>query len=135
MKLTENFKLKEFINSRFYKEHQKVIDEIFEDNKEQVLPNIQELANNLQVLRDYCGLPISINIAFRPIWWEIRQGRSGNSQHVLGKAADIVIKGFAPKDTYALIEYLIGKGMMKDGGLGKYDTFTHYDVREKHARW
>tara|TARA_R110000850_G_scaffold6460_2_gene25200 strand:+ start:420 stop:827 length:408 start_codon:yes stop_codon:yes gene_type:complete len=135
MKLTKNFSLDEFIKSRFYGESQECINEIFEDNKEQLLPNIQELANNLQVIRDYCGVPISINIAFRPVWWELKQGRSGNSQHCLGKAADIVIQGYTPKDTYLLIEQLIGKGVVKDGGLGKYETFTHIDIRGKHARW
>tara|TARA_R110000796_G_scaffold70457_1_gene160257 strand:- start:2049 stop:2456 length:408 start_codon:yes stop_codon:yes gene_type:complete len=135
MKLTENFSLDEFIKSRFYGENQECVNEIFEDNREQLLPNIQELANNLQVIRDYCGSPISINIAFRPVWWEIRQGRSGNSQHCLGKAADIVIQGYTPTETYVLIEKLIGEGLIKDGGLGKYNTFTHIDVRGKHARW
>jgi len=136
MKLTNNFSLKEFIHSRFYKEHQDVINEIYEDNQDEILPNIIELAEQLQIVRDYIDLPISINIAYRPKWWEIKQGRSGNSQHCLGKGADIVIDDFPAEDVYNLFKFLIERGDIKQGGLGKYKSFTHYDIRSSgKARW
>ena len=58
-----------------------------------------------------------------------------SSQHVLGKAADIVVKGLEPKLVYEIIEDLIDKGDMLQGGLGLYDTFVHYDIRKTKARW
>ena len=135
MKLTDNFYLKEFTESKFFGKHQNRVLESFKQDENILLHNFTILANQLQILRDYTGLPIKINIAYRPKWWELQQGRSGSSQHVLGKAADIVIQGMKPKDTYALVEYLIGKGVLKIGGLGNYKSFTHIDIRDNKARW
>ncbi len=128
MKLTENFELKEFIVSRFYNEEQqeRVLSD-FESNKTELLPNIQKLANQLQVLRDYFDSPIIINIAYRPKWYELEKGRSGNSKHVLGLAADFNVKGKSTQEVREAIETLISKGDMLQGGLGKYSTFVHYD--------
>lgn len=135
MKLTKNFDLSEFIYSDFYNPSQqkKVLKSFDEDDS--IFFNIQKLANNLQVLRDYIGKPISINISYRPLWWELKQGRSGNSQHVLGKAADIVIKGMSTKEVHDTIEMLIERGDMLQGGLGLYNSFVHYDIRKTRARW
>lgn len=136
MRLTKNFELKEFIKSRFFNEEtqKKVIQDVFK-NEDVILPNIVKLANQLQVLRDYFGKPIIINIAYRPKWYELEKGRSGNSKHVLGIAADFNVKGKTPKEVREAIEELILKGDMLQGGLGKYGTFVHYDIRENKARW
>ncbi len=135
MKLTNNFYLKEFIESRFFGDDQDRVLMSYKEDEDTLLPNLLKLSEQLQILRDYTGLPISVNIAYRPKWWELKQGRSGNSQHVLCKAADIVIQGLKPFETYSLIEYLIDKGVLKIGGLGSYKSFTHLDIRENKARW
>ena len=128
MKLTENFHLKEFIVSRFYNDEQqeRVLSD-FESNKTELLPNIQKLANQLQVLRVHFNSPIIINIAYRPKWYELEKGRSGNSKHTLGIAADFNVKGKSTKEVREAIEDLIKKGEMLQGGVGKYNTFVHYD--------
>ena len=136
MRLTKNFELNEFIRSRFFDEKtQKKVLESFEENKDVLLPNIQKLANQLQVLRDYFNSPIIINIAYRPKWYELEKGRSGNSKHTLGIAADFNVKNKTPKEVREAIEELILKGEILQGGLGKYDTFVHYDIRGNRARW
>jgi uncharacterized protein YcbK (DUF882 family) len=136
MKLTANFSLEEFIESKFYDaETQRKVWESFEKDKDILLPKIQKLANQLQYVRDYLGVPIHINIAYRPKWYELLKGRSGNSKHCLGEAADIRCNEVAPFHLYDLIEDLISKGEMLQGGLGKYKTFTHYDIRKTKARW
>lgn len=128
MKLTKNFELKEFIVSRFYnKEQQERVLSDFESNKTELLPNIQKLANQLQVLRVHFNSPIIINIAYRPKWYELEKGRSGNSKHTLGIAADFNVKGKSTKEVREAIEDLIKKGDMLQGGVGKYNTFVHYD--------
>jgi len=136
MKLTENFKLSEFLESRFYNSRQqaKVLAD-FEKNKSVLLPNIQKLANNLQILRDYFGESISINIAFRPKWYELEKGRSGNSKHTLAIAADFIVNNKTTQEVREAIELLILKGEMLQGGLGKYNTFIHWDFRGTKARW
>ena len=55
-------------------------------------------------------------------------GGAVKSLHMRGKAADIVVKGVSPAKVQ---QYL------KDhlGGMGKYKTFTHVDVRGYVARW
>ena len=101
----------------------------------EVLINIQKLANQLQILRNKVGVSVKINSAYRCIKHNKSIGGVSNSQHVLGKAADVVINGFKAAKTFDLISELIDKGDMLQGGLGSYNTFTHYDIRKTKARW
>ncbi len=138
MQLTKNFKLDEFLNSKFYDiDDQCEVFNSYEESSDILFCNIERLARNLQVLRDYLDTSIIINIAYRPVWYEKKQGRSGNSQHCLALAADIKAKGVKPHKVHAAIEHLILNGEMEQGGLGKYDTFTHYDIGKNNIkrRW
>lgn len=135
VQLAKNFYLSEFIFSDFYSPLiQKKVIEAFESDLE-LMQNCQALADNLQVLRDYLGSPISINISYRPKFWELKQGRSGKSQHVKAWAADIVCDDYSPAQVADAIDQLIDDGKMKEGGLGRYNSFTHYDIRGFKARW
>tara|TARA_R110002153_G_scaffold235718_1_gene389104 strand:+ start:887 stop:1201 length:315 start_codon:yes stop_codon:yes gene_type:complete len=100
-----------------------------------VLANIEDLAEELQVVRQVVESPIAINSGYRCYSHNKAVGGAKSSQHLLGKAVDIVIKGHKPNDTHSLLELLIKDGVILEGGLGKYNTFTHYDIREKKARW
>lgn len=134
-KLTKNFKLSEFLISDFFdeKSQSKVLKEFKDDINLHF--NIQKLACNLQILRDELKVPIKINIAYRPVFWELKQKRSGNSKHTLAIAADIVVEGYEPDVVAETIESLIIEGKLLEGGIGVYNTFVHYDVRETKARW
>lgn len=123
MRLTKNFTKREFKSKDGYA------------MPDDVLANIKELASNLQVLRDFLGEPIRINSAYRSPAHNKAIGGVKNSQHVLGRAADIKVRDIETKDLYLIIESLIIDGKMKDGGLGLYDTFVHYDIRGSKARW
>lgn len=101
----------------------------------EVLFNIQKLANQLQVLRDYLGKSIKVNSGYRSPSHNKSIGGVKNSQHVLGKAADIVVKGIKPQELALIIERLIDNGEMLQGGIGIYNSFVHYDIRKKKARW
>ena len=136
MKLTKNFRLEEFINSRFYDaDSQKKVWEEFGKHESELLPKIQKLANQMQTLRDYLCTPIIINIAYRPLFWELKQGRSGTSKHIQGIACDIITKTHSPKEVHDSIEFLITEGSILQGGLGVYPNFVHYDYRGRRARW
>ena len=136
MKLTENFSLLEFIDSRFFNEAEKKrAKESYEENKFELEPNLITLVDNLQTLRDHLEARIDINISYRPKWYELSRGRSGKSQHVPLKAADISVIGWTPGDVANEIEALIKAGKMTEGGVGRYKTFTHYDIRGTAARW
>lgn len=98
--------------------------------------NIAELALQLEVIRAHFNAPVKINSGYRsPEYNATIPGSSKNSQHTLGKAADIVIEGVSPDEVADAIEFLISTGMMKEGGVGRYNTFTHYDIRGTRARW
>lgn len=99
-----------------------------------VLNNIDMLASNLQTLRHHIGIPIHINSGWRTPEHNKKVGGLPNSQHLLGKAADLRTN-LTPKELHAAIEELILEGRMMEGGLGLYDTFVHYDIRGTKARW
>jgi uncharacterized protein YcbK (DUF882 family) len=136
MKLTKNFSLSEFeCNCGNFSLSE------FECNcgcemPDEVLVNIKELAIQLQYIREYLNEPIKLTNAYRcQKHNDSIKGSSNNSQHILGKAADIKIKTILPSIVYDLIEDFVKKGYIKQGGVGKYKTFTHYDIRGYKARW
>jgi uncharacterized protein YcbK (DUF882 family) len=122
MKLTNNFNLNEFNKHNF-------------PLTETILRNIQELAKNLQVLRDEVKKPIKITSGYRDSSFNKKIGGATQSRHITGQAADLKIEGYTPKQVAAIIEKLIAAGKMKQGGLGIYSTWIHYDVRGTKARW
>lgn len=115
------------------------IDE-FKSNDGAVMPpdvakNIQELAKNLQVIRDYFNLPMEITSGWRSPAHNAKIGGAKNSQHIYGRAADFKIKGKSPMEIAKAIEQLITLGRIKQGGVGIYPTWIHYDIRGSKARW
>ena len=123
MKLTKNFNKSEFES----KDGSDMPNEVFY--------NIQKVSNQLQFLRDYLGRSIVVNSAYRSPEHNAAIGGVKNSQHVLGKASDIVVNGLSTIEVYNAIEELINKGDMLQGGLGLYNSFVHYDIRGTKARW
>jgi len=123
MKLTANFSLSEF--------ECKCGCEM-PDN---VLENVKLLAENLQMLRMFIKQPIKVNSAYRCLSHNQNIGSKNTSQHTLGKAADIVVKELKPNEVADIAEQLMDKGLFKIGGVGRYKTFTHIDIRGKKARW
>lgn len=125
MKLTKNFNRSEFE----CKDGTQMTENQFK--------NIQELAKNLQVLRDELDEPIHITNAYRSPAHNAAVGGSKNSQHTLGKAADIYVESLKPKELAKVIERLIEEGKMSEGGIGIYSKqkFLHYDIRGEKARW
>ena len=101
----------------------------------EVFNNVIELAESLEVLRAHFNAPVTINSAWRTATYNRKVGGSVNSQHLSGKASDVVVSGVPPEEVANAIEFLIECGLMKEGGVGKYDTFTHYDIRGTKARW
>lgn len=101
----------------------------------EVFNNVIEVAENLEVLRAHFNTPVNINSAYRSPVYNRSVGGAVNSQHLSGKAADVVMDGITPSEVADAIEFLIDVGLMKEGGVGRYDTFTHYDIRGTKARW
>lgn len=123
MKLSPNFLLSEFASHD---------DAPFPPD---VLTNLQELAKNLQVLRDYLNTSLKINSGYRSPAHNKAVGGAQFSQHVQGKAADISSNKYTPEQIHAAILYLIREGKMAQGGCGIYNSWVHYDTRGTAARW
>ena len=90
-----------------------------------------ELIIVVQDVRDYFGQPVRINSGCRCPKHNAAIGGSKNSQHLFGKAADIVVLGVFAWD---VDEYLKDKYPDKYG-IGRYSGWTHIDVRAGKARW
>jgi uncharacterized protein YcbK (DUF882 family) len=123
MQLTENFSLHEFDCN----DGTPVPDEL--------LHNVESLAGQLQILRDYLKEPVRINSAYRHANYNKRIGGAPDSMHVRAMAADITVKSKTPKQVKAIIERLIKAKKLKFGGIGLYAGFVHVDIREAYARW
>lgn len=88
-----------------------------------------ELIRVLQAVRDHYGVPVTINSGFRSVQHNAAVGGAPNSQHILGKAADFVVRGVSPADVFRMLD------KTHPGGLGRYNTFTHIDTRSARVRW
>lgn len=97
--------------------------------------NVRELCENLEVLRAFLSEPLTITSGYRSKAHNKAVGGVENSQHLTAKASDIVAAQSTPGKVHGAIQYLIKHGRMKEGGLGKYNSFTHYDIRGYKARW
>lgn len=100
-----------------------------------VLKNLTNLAKQLEALRNAINMPIRIISGFRSREHNVKIGGAVNSFHVMGMAADIQVKGMTPTQVAKAIELLIKDGKMKQGGLGVYRTWVHYDTRGTLSRW
>ena len=124
MKLTKNFQLEEFA----CKDGTPVPEKFY--------PNVTELAQNLQVLRNHIGESLIVSgSGYRTKSHNKKVGGAPKSQHLTASAADVSAKNFSPVQLGEAIETLIAEGKMKQGGLGVYTTFVHYDIRGTKARW
>jgi len=124
MRLTENFSSREFDCKDGTKVPSKFMD------------NCKEVAENLQILRNALGVPVSITgSGYRTPAHNKKVKGAANSQHLTCSAADINAVGYTPKLLASKIELLICEGKMKQGGIGVYANFVHYDIRGTKARW
>lgn len=123
MDVSKNFKLEEFN----CKDGTPVPDSMKE--------TIGQLAAELEKIRKNVGKPIIINSGYRTKEYNTKIGGSPNSQHLLGKAADIRVKGMGSLLLWRVIKRMMDDGLIKQGGLGYYETFVHYDIRGTEARW
>lgn len=95
-----------------------------------------KLLEILEAIREHFDRPVRITSGARcwnrhsEIYRELGQEPTKNSQHLFGRAADIVVDGVPPIVVQELCEDI---GVP---GLGKYDDFTHIDTRSgRKARW
>lgn len=88
------------------------------------------LITTLQNLRDFFEQPVIVKSGSRCLKHNKYVGGSPKSQHLEGKAADIVVENIPAK---VVQEWCIDNGVP---GVGQYEDRTHIDVRSYDmARW
>lgn len=86
----------------------------------------------LQWFRDRLGKPVVIHSGYRCNEHNNEISGSPQSQHLVGNAADVTCLGETIDD---LAEFAEQIPYFNGGGIGKYDTHLHVDVRDGPARW
>lgn len=92
------------------------------------------LVNALEELRVLVKRPIKILSGYRCVKNNAEAGGGKNSQHLYGKASDIIIEGMTVPQMY---EAAMQVHDFFEGGIGVYpdNGFVHVDVRLGKARW
>ena len=94
----------------------------------------EKLIEYLEKIRSHFNAPITITSPYRCPTHNARIGGAVGSRHSKGDAADIVVKGVAPRD---VAKYAESIGIM---GIGLYETssdghFVHIDTRDYRSFW
>ena len=93
--------------------------------------NLSQHFNREEFACNHCGEPVVINSGYRCPTHNRNVGGAARSTHVQGTAGDVKVVNVAPSRVHA---YLI-KRYPNKYGIGKYNTFTHIDMRPTPARW
>lgn len=88
-----------------------------------------DLLLHLEKLREKTG-PLVVNSGYRCPVHNRNVGGARASQHLKGTAADLRGVNMSPSDVHAQ-----ANNVFYGGGVGKYRTFTHVDVRGHKSRW
>lgn len=88
-----------------------------------------ELMELLEDIRLFFNAPVHVTSGVRCPKYNEKVGGSSLSQHMYGRAADIVVDGVEPEKVADLAVRLGA------GGVGRYSHFTHVDTRSSIARW
>ena len=95
----------------------------------------RHLAWVLQLIRDEIGASIRINSGYRCPAYNKKVGGAPQSLHVKGMAADLACDAVSPEELADTVEDLMKQALIPNGGLGRYNTFTHVDIRHTPERW
>jgi uncharacterized protein YcbK (DUF882 family) len=109
IQITEHFNSKEFV-PKSWKSPKFVIN--------------RKLVEMLEMLRVDVGRPVVVTSGYRSPEHQKAIGGIANSQHLLGRAADVSIKGYT-------VDQIANVGLMLGfGGIGRYhkDNFVHLDI-------
>lgn len=115
LQLSPHFRLREFASK---------------DGSDKVLVD-DDLVFLLEQIREAAGGAVTINSAYRSPAHNAAVGGVSSSQHLYGRAADIVVSGASPLLVGQIAEYYLDRR----GGIGVYQTFTHVDTRAIRSRW
>jgi hypothetical protein len=94
-------------------------------------PSLLAVVKVADEARHRLGRALRINSAYRNAAYNKAIGGASASIHMKGGALDLV---GSPATLVSILETMRKEGVFK-GGIGRYKTFTHVDVRGKNADW
>ena len=92
----------------------------------------ETLIRAMDYVRSKYGAPLRINSGYRTEEHNRKVGGVPNSTHRGGMACDVHIDSQEMGDK---LEELFTDFLGEDVGIGKYNSFRHFDVRGHRARW
>jgi hypothetical protein len=94
-------------------------------------PSLLAVTKVADEARHRIGRPLRINSAYRSPAYNRAISGASKSIHVLGGALDL---SGSPATLHKILTQMRREGLFR-GGIGKYRTFVHVDVRGKNADW
>lgn len=85
----------------------------------------------LEDIRTHFNKPIAVTSAYRCYRHNEKVGGKPASQHLTGRAADIIVRSHPSEEVFAYVT----ERWPDEFGFGSYATFTHIDSRGTKARW
>lgn len=96
------------------------------------IAELQALTRNvLQPLRDALGLPIFVSSGFRSARVNKAVGGASTSQHRLGQAADITVRGMTSRE---VCERIVALGLPFDQLIEEFGRWVHVSHGPRHRR-
>ena len=130
IQITPHFALSEFACREKVAEDQWIIHPV----PQGLIPNLWELCERLEIVREKVGQPIHVLSGWRSEEVNRRCGGARLSQHLKAKAADIYVDGLPAAELHGIVLGLIRDGTLRDGGVGFYPAnanragWVHYDI-------
>lgn len=107
------------------------LEKLPKPQQDEIIKNLTQLAVLIQreVRPRFGNKPIIINSGWRGVQLNKEIGGASRSQHLFGRAADIVVVGVGFKQVQRTLDPIW------PGGLGYGHGFTHLDIRPQRARF
>jgi zinc D-Ala-D-Ala carboxypeptidase len=121
MNLTPNFTLEEMTRSMYA-----IRNDIDNTPSQEIVNNLTQICKLLETIRNYANMAVSVTSGYRCLELNKAIGGASNSQHVLGQAADIHIKGFTTEQAYRMIKGMVLNGEITVGQvIQEFDNWVH----------
>ena len=133
IQIQPNFKLGEFITGTYNTMPIQCSQMALESLTPSICENIVKVATLAQEIRDHFNDSLIITCCYRPIEWELKQGRSGKSQHVEALAMDCYLTHIHLLELYAWFNKQYPNKYGR--AINPAQNFCHFDLRPNYATW